>query len=388
MAKDFKKSKSVIAEAKAAESILAKQYEIRALPMNVIDAYIDNNEDVDNVDDLITSMNDNGFTDPIEVTNFGCKEGRYMILSGHRRFAAWGKLHNNKQPINCIIVDASKFKDDNDVKNYVLMANSQRDSAKDPLLFVRRYKEHEALLQRQNFDGNIREEVAKRLGLSVKQADRYKALAKLIPEIQQKIVDEQIGSSSAMPIAPLSEADQKKFNKILDDAIADDANLTRDYVNKMVKYFKAEIWSWDAIKAQIRQESIPTTSNVGSAPVNAPLVDNSSKNRNAEVRRESDPIAAEADKDDEQKEAFEKEQSESFMNAPEEEKSDEELSAKSDEDEEAEAKNASDAIRLLRKVNTFFSTKHFNVEDKKSSLELVDEALYYLNEFKKEISSK
>ena len=191
-----------------------------------------------------------------------------------------------------------------------------------------------------------------------------------------------------MPIAPLSEADQKKFNKILDDAIADDANLTRDYVNKMVKYFKAEIWSWDAIKAQIRQESIPTTSNVGSAPVNAPLVDNSSKNRNAEVRRESDPIAAEADKDDEQKEAFEKEQSESFMNAPEEEKSDEELSAKSDEDEEAEAKNASDAIRLLRKVNTFFSTKHFNVEDKKSSLELVDEALYYLNEFKKEISSK
>ncbi len=380
MAKDFKKSKSAIAEAKAAESILAKQYEIKALPMNTIDAYVDNNEDVSDVKDLVSSMKDNGFTDPIEVTNYGCPEGRYMILSGHRRYAAWSELHNGKQPINCIIVDASKFKDDNDVKNYVLMANSQRDSAKDPLLFVKRYKEHEKLLIRQGFDGNIREEIANRLGLSVKQADRYKALGKLIPEIQNKIVEETIGSSSAMPIVPLSESDQRKFNKILDDALADGANLTRDYVNKMVKFFKAEIWSWEAIKAQIRQESIPVTTSIDSSPVNAPASDTTSSNdRNREVRREADPIAAEADKDDLQREEFEKEQ---FMNVPENEvDSEHKSSVKYDEDDEELQKNANDVIRAVRKLNALLTQKQFRFEDLATTKELANDAIYNINEY-------
>ena len=379
LAKDFKKSKSAIAEAKAAESILAKQYEIKALSMNAIDAYVDNNEDVNDVTDLVSSMKENGFTDPIEVTNYGCPEGRYMILSGHRRYAAWSELHNGKQPINCIIVDASKFKDDNDVKNYVLMANAQRDSAKDPLLFVKRYKEHEKLLTRQGFEGNMREEIANRLGLSVKQADRYKALGKLIPEIQNKIVEEVIGSSSAMPIAPLSESDQKKFNKILDDAISDGANLTRDYVNKMVKFFKAEIWSWEAIKAQIRQESIPVTSSINQAPVNTPSSSSyitENNNRNKEVRRESDLIAIEADKDDLQREEFEMEQ---FMNAPEDE-TDSENKSTVKHDEELQ-KNANDVIRAVRKLNALLTQKQFRFEDLAATKELANDAIYNINEY-------
>ena len=97
------------------------------------------------VETLKESIKELGLFFPILVRT--SDNGKYTIISGHRRFAAWTKLHNNKQPIKCIIVDAAKFKTDADVKNYVLMANAQRDSSKDPLLLVKRYKEHEKYLE-------------------------------------------------------------------------------------------------------------------------------------------------------------------------------------------------------------------------------------------------
>lgn len=266
MAKDFKKGFSAFVSAKAAESIMAKADEIKNLDVNIIDEYSDNNEDVSNIDDLLSSMKENGFTDPIEVTNYGCASGRYMILSGHRRFAAWTKLHNNKQPIKCIIVDAAKFKTDADVKNYVLMANAQRDSSKDPLLLVKRYKEHEKYLSSISFEGNIRDEIAKRLGVSVQQADRYKTLGKCIPEIQQLVADEKLGMSSAQPIAPLSEEDQHKFFNILQEALSNDARLTRDYVKHMVDVFKEmsvelsedEKLDWKSVDTLLKVDTDPS----------------------------------------------------------------------------------------------------------------------------------
>ena len=364
MAKNFKKAHSAFAAAKAADSLMAKADEIKVLDVGVIDAYVDNNEDVNNIDDLIKSMTENGFTDPIEVTNYGCKDGRYMILSGHRRYTAWTELNNGKQPIKCIVVDAAKFKSDADVKNYVLMANSQRDSAKDPMLLVKRYREHEKYLNDIGFGGNIRDEIANRLGISTQQADRYKTLGKCIPEIQQMVADEIIGMSIPQPIAPLDINDQKKFYAIMQDAIADGARLTRDYVKKMVDCFKLELWTWEAIKTYIKQESAPDFSVASSNSSNdGASADDKDRDRNSEVRREFDPIAANADEKDRAQAEYTAEQSESN------DIQDDDL----DEDTSKKRKAANDLIRAMKKLDTSLISDFFDFEDEEAVVNLAIE---------------
>lgn len=368
MAKDFKKGFSVFANAKAAESIMAKADEIRNIETYLIDEYSDNNEDITHIDDLVTSMKENGFTDPIEVTNYGCDDGRYMILSGHRRFAAWTQLHKDRQPIKCIIVDAAKFKNDNDVKNYVLMANAQRDSAKDPLLLVKRYGEHEKYLTSIGFKGSIRDEIANRLGISVQQADRYKTLGKCIPEIQKMVADEIFGMSTAQPIAPLSSDDQKKFYLILQDAIADDARLTRDFVKKMVDSFKLELWTWESIKAHINQEKIP------SVTFSAPVFDNVSSlpeekepDRSIEVIQEFDVIEATDDEDDNAQEEYE---------APQKVVSEKTI----DDGISKERKNAINLIKTLKKLEVSLNNEFFDFEDEEAAVAIAKETISNIKE--------
>ena len=90
----------------------------------------DNGEDVNFTEDLELSMQENGFTDPLEVTDFEQEAGKYMILSGHRRRRAGMKVGIEVFP--CLV---RHFKNNNEVKNYMLSSNAQRDSEKDPFLF-------------------------------------------------------------------------------------------------------------------------------------------------------------------------------------------------------------------------------------------------------------
>lgn len=374
MAKDFKKGSSAFAAAKAAESIMAKADEIRNLEVGIIDEYSDNNEDVSNIEDLVTSMKENGFTDPIEVTNYGCADGRYMILSGHRRYAAWNSLHNGKQPIKCIIVDAAKFKSDADVKNYVLMANSQRDSAKDPLLMVKRYREHEKYLDSIDFKGSKRQEIANRLGVSEAQADRYRNVGRCIPEIQSLVYDEKLGMSTVDPVAPMTESEQKKLYTIIVDALEDHdmkGVITRPQMTKIIKYFKMEMWTWASIKAQIKQESIPDMtftapgSNHGSSSSEN---DEKETDRNSEVRREFDPIAANADEEDRAKAEYE-------ANQKKDDSTDD-----SDDNTSAERRAANELVRTMKKLDTTLISKFFEFEDEEAVVLLAKELKTHLEE--------
>ncbi len=377
--KDFGKGKSAFAAAKAAESIMAKADEIKVLDTNLLDSYEDNNEDVSNIDDLIISMKENGFTDPIEVTNYGCDEGRYMILSGHRRFTAWTTLHNGKQPIKCIIVDAAKFKTDADVKNYVLMANSQRDSSKDPLLLVKRYGEHEKYLKEIGFNGNIRDEIASRLGVSIQQADRYKALGKCIPEILALVSDEKIGLSTATYIAPLDVEEQKRFYPLLLDSLEDPdmkGVITRTQMPKIIKYFKMELGSWAAIKSEIdHQEKISDIPQQKMGAYDGNKENENTLDRNSEVRKEFDPIAANADEDDKAQAEYDegkKAYSESGENT--DKSSDSDPSSK-------ERKTANDLIRTMKKLESTLITKFFDFEDSKAAVQMAIELKKNLDEY-------
>lgn len=199
---------------------------------NLID-YAKNNEDITDTTDLENSMKELGFTDPIEATDYGMEEGKYTIVSGHRR-----RMAGRNVGIKTFPVIVKHFKSDEEVRNYVLLANSQRDSAKDPLLFCKRYKMHEEYLKEANFKGSVREEIAKRLGISTQQADRYNQMNKVILPVWDMIREEKVGMSSVLPMATLTEAEQEEVLTIFNEALDNQQNLTRDLCSKLIKGYK------------------------------------------------------------------------------------------------------------------------------------------------------
>lgn len=199
----------------------------------------ENGEDVDFTEDLEKSMEENGFTDPIEVTDFGQEEGKYMILSGHRRRSAAVKVGITMFP--CLV---RHFKDRLEVKNYMLSSNAQRDSARDPFLMSKRYKMHEQYLLEAGFKGSVRDEVAKRLGISTQQADRYNSMNKVILPIWDMVRAETIGMSSVQPMASHSEEEQAEILEIIREAEGEGVNLTREVMRELVDGYRKGMRTW------------------------------------------------------------------------------------------------------------------------------------------------
>lgn len=247
-----------------------------------------NGEDITMTSDLEESMRQNGFTDPMEVTDFGMENGKYMILSGHRRRAAGVKVGITVFP--CVV---RHFSSEQEVQNYTLMANSQRDSAKDPCLFCTRYKLHEDYLISIGFKGSVREEVAKRLGISVQQADRYNAMNKIILPVWDMVRAELVGMSSVTPLAAHRAEEQLEIFNIMQEALKKDVGLTRNTVKKIVDEYREGKRTWAEIADLPRDSGLP----LNSYPVSEPGTTRQSgeADRNDEVRRDYDPIAAEYD---------------------------------------------------------------------------------------------
>ena len=189
----FDKAKSVqaVKEVAKASNEKANLITIKYFKDEDLLDYPRNNEDIENTEDIEKSIEELGFTDPLEITDFGAPDGKYYIVSGHRRRCAGRKKGMKEFP--CIV---RRFKADEEVYNYVLHSNAQRDSAKDPLLFAKRYKMHEEYLKEIGFKGSMAEEVAKRLGLKKAQADRYKQMNKVILPIWDMVRDGMVGMSS------------------------------------------------------------------------------------------------------------------------------------------------------------------------------------------------
>jgi len=235
MAKNFGKSPVAKRFEEVAKTTMANTdiTTVKLIENSMLIDYPNNGEDISYTSDIENSINELGFTDPIEITDFNMPDGKYMIVSGHRRRAAGVKCGMDLFP--CII---KSFENKNDVENYVLLANSQRDSAKDPLLYCNRFKMHEQHLKSVNFQGSVREEIAKRLGIGVRQADRYNQMNKIISPVWDLIREELIGMSSVLPMADLDEKEQREVFEILKEFINKGIELTREKVNYIIKNYK------------------------------------------------------------------------------------------------------------------------------------------------------
>lgn len=305
----------------------------------------ENGEDVSMIEDLELSMRENGFTDPIEVTDFEQEAGKYMILSGHRRRQAGLKVGITVFP--CIV---RHFQTKNEVKNYMLLSNAQRDSAKDPFLFSKRYKLHEQYLMESGFKGKVREEVAKRLGLSVQQADRYNMMNKIILPVWDMVKEEKVGMSSVQPMASHSIEEQKEILVIMEEALRSGMTLTRDTMKKLIDGYRDGKRTWDEITSLSRDSELPLNGAIN--PEIGEMKDPAEeRDRNDEVRR--DPIEA----------------TEEDANECEEER---ELEKKLPlTEEEKQIKRGKDIMAVLHKLDTTLS-EIYKFEDKESGLGMLD----------------
>lgn len=304
MAKNFGKAGNISTFEKVGKKAAEKAQVAVIQNISVVDLIDnpENGEDISDTEDLELSIQENGFTDPIEVTDFGMEHGKYMILSGHRRRAAG--VRTGMVIFPSIV---RHFENKNDMINYMLLSNSQRDSAKDPFLFVKRYKMHEQYLVDSGFVGNKREEVARRLGLSVQQADRYNMMNKVIFSVWDMVSAEKVGMSSVLPMASHSETEQGEIYKIMQEALSDGVMLTRDVMKKLIDGYRKGKKTWSEINGvqggyQFPLNGFMDTDSGGSRAREEPTHD-----RNDEVRREHDPIAEEADRTDEARAEWEKE---------------------------------------------------------------------------------
>lgn len=300
MAKNFGNAGSMKAVANA-KKVEQEKAQVVALQNISNDNLIDNpknGEDISFTADLEESMKQNGFTDPMEVTDFGMDNGKYMILSGHRRRMAGVKVFGKEFFFPCIV---RHFDNAEQVQNYTLMANAQRDSAKDPCLFCARYKLHEEYLESIGFKGSKREEIAKRLGISAQQADRYNNMNKIILPVWDMVRAEIVGISSVQPMAKHTKEEQLVIYNIMQSAVDKGVNLSRDTVKKIVDGFREGKTTWEEIADMPRDSGLPLNGFADSEPSES-RDNGESGNRNDEVNREHDPIADELDAMDEAEE--------------------------------------------------------------------------------------
>ena len=209
-----------------------------------------NGEDISETSDLENSIKEIGFIDPIEVTK--TDNEKFIILSGHRRRVAGVKTGLNEFP--CIVLP---FTNENDIQNYALLANSHRDSSKDPLLFCKRYKMHEAYLDNIGFNGKKVEEIAKRLGISKPQAERYNYFNQIILPIWELVRTEKVGMSSVLPIHSFTPEKQEVIYQIFLDVLKIEESINREKCELIIKEFKNGKSQEDILQIAMGKESSP-----------------------------------------------------------------------------------------------------------------------------------
>jgi len=324
MAKNFNKAGSTkaFAEVEKKDALKARVITVQMISDEDIFDYPNNDLDITDTADLEKSIDEHGFIDPLEVTSYGMPEGKYMIVSGHRRRNAGRKKGIKTFP--CLI---KSFDNADTVDSYVLFANAKRDTAKDPLLYFRYAKLTQRHLEAIGFTGSMRQEVAERLGITAKHVDRYLKLDRIIDPIINLIQTENLGVSSVEPLFTLNENEQSVVYDMMKECLDYGNDLTRKTVAHIVSEYKKGLTSWQefdkAINSansdditleneqhELKDSGLPLHTYTDANTKPGQSGKGNGGNRNNEIRREFDPIAANADDADRAKKEWEESRSE------------------------------------------------------------------------------
>lgn len=247
----------------------------------------ENDEEVSYTTDLEISIEKFGFTQPIEVIERA--DGTYMIISGHRRFEAGKKMKLTSFP--CIVRD---IKED-DIEEYLLYGNAQRNEEQDPMLFVRRVRKTKNMLEKKGVKGALREEIARRYGFSTANVDRYLQANELIAPIIELYRQGKVGLSSCTDtgLYKHSKEEQAEIFTIMSECLESGESLKRDNVKRIVQQYRDGKRTWlEVIQIEMDKGLLnpPTYNGAGVSVMDVNTEPGEAKERDASPLNRNDEI--------------------------------------------------------------------------------------------------
>lgn len=197
----------------------AKLARIHEIPIEEIDEFpehpykVKDDEDMMN---LVESIRENGVLTPATVRKK--EDGRYEMLSGHRRWRACQLL--GMDTLRCEIVEldrdaATIFMCDSNLQRTTILPSEKVFAYKMRLDAMKRmpgrHKENGGPLDPNSMLGRSRDILASEVGESAKQIQRYIRLTELIPQLLEMVDDNKIALRPAVEISYLPKNLQKEL---------------------------------------------------------------------------------------------------------------------------------------------------------------------------------
>lgn len=197
----------------------AKLARIHEIPLDEIDEFpehpykVKDDEDMMN---LVESIRENGVLTPATVRKK--EDGRYEMLSGHRRWRACQLL--GMDTLRCEIVEldrdaATIFMCDSNLQRTTILPSEKAFAYKMRLDAMKRMPGRPSVNSGpadQNLKGTVsRDNLAQEVGESAKQIQRYIRLTELIPQLLKMVDDNKIALRPAVEISYLPKNLQKEL---------------------------------------------------------------------------------------------------------------------------------------------------------------------------------
>lgn len=173
--------------------------------------------------ELTESIAEHGILNPLLVRPLEGEDGKYEIISGHRRYAAAQKLGMRKVPCTVHFIDrdaATVMMVDSNCQRTELLPSEKAFAYKMKMDAIKRMPgrkpaENVSPVETQKRSSEI---IAKEAGESRAQIDRYTRLICLVPELLQYVDEGKIGMRPAVEMSYLDEEIQRDIVDRIDES--------------------------------------------------------------------------------------------------------------------------------------------------------------------------
>lgn len=304
-----------------------------------------NNRDVSYTKDIENSIEKHGFISPLVVTDFGMEEGKCMIIAGHRRTKAAQKMGMEVLPCKVIHFDNEVQMNGYTRRDNLHRENWEAESQKWVNVFELFHQYED-----EGFEGDIKERLAEDFKTTVSTIYRWLAMQRVIKPVWNMVDDGFISFSTVQPMAKLEEDEQNAIYNIMQEAIGSGVdNISKSVFTKIMDGYKGGKATWAEIADMPRDSGLPLNGFMNTEPTES-REPSENGNRNDEVRHDADPIGAEYDKMDADREAWERQQEEAAESEADSEQGEKEEKHQLSP-EEKQMKLGEDFAKLLHKAD-------------------------------------
>ena len=233
----------------------AKLARIHEIPLDEIDEFPDHPYKVKDDEDMLNlmeSIKENGVLTPATVRKKD--DGRYEMLSGHRRHRACQLL--GLETLRCEIVEldrdaATIFMCDSNLQRTVILPSEKAFAYKMRLEAMNRQGKRTDLTSGPVGQKFSRDELADSVGESGRQVSRYIRLTELIPELLDMVDEGQIAMRPAVEISYLPKELQEE---LLENMEIEACTPSHDQAMRMKGLFKQGKLTPEVISAIMQEE--------------------------------------------------------------------------------------------------------------------------------------